>query len=388
MDKKKMMLKRGVSVLLSLIVCLSLMTPTFGDSSGASSSNSSVEAETTITTQQISDDQDNTSTSVDQTVDGTLSSETASQNEKQTNGDISSEIETTDSGSNGDTTTEIESESDSLCKEILSVDYEPCVRFYARFKEEYTLASDNGNVEGVLLSDLPQLNVCITPYAEMYNMNLSISPMMSDTLNFTTTEQGNGSSCINGTGNLSSHRLYTIAGTGTIAFCVQHGAASPNASITYTWNGEYANSSIAAILDYTKDYCYNCMTYDGTWLSAEYVRQAVQIAIYCFTNDWNYTSVSTDSIWATNQSGTTGDVVLSLCKYLVNSIAPQGSSSKYAIYRPSTAGYQIMITPAEYEPGEPETPPEPKNPGDKYSKKNLGSFIRNHLLLYDPNDED
>lgn len=30
--------------------------------------------------------------------------------------------------------------------------------------------------------------------------------------------------------------------------------------------------------------------------------------------------------------------------------------------------------------------PEPKNPGDKYSKKNLGSFIRNHLLIYDPDD--
>ena len=443
MDKKKKILKRSISVLLSLVICLSLMAPTFGEGSSSSSSSSS-DTETAVSTEISSEGEMPTITLESESDpigteekeeaptdgnndsgEGVMESEPEQIENPQTETGTENDAETTENETKNESESnqaesaetdgqeDVQDDTEGSSQEIFSVNYElfhdkgvyyiepgatigdmiallpdemevtmtdgtdqtvpivweyneedmaifeattdfeeePCIRFNARFPEEYTLASENGNAEGVLLSDLPQLNVCVTPYAQMYEMSIGIAPMISSSLNFTTVEQGNGSSCINGSGDLSSHRLFLVSGTGTVAFCAQHGAAAPVGSVTYTWNGETANSNIAAILDYTRGACYDGMTYNGVWLDAQYVRQAVQIAIYCYTNDWNYTSVSVGSIWATNMSGSTGQTVLSLCQYLVNSIAPQGSSTKYAIYRPSQSGYQIMIVPTEYEPG-------------------------------------
>lgn len=450
MDKKKKMLKRGVSVLLSLVVCLSLMAPTFGDSSGASSSGASVSTETTVTTQvsdgQASNGQANPSdSSAEQNIAGSVSSTETSDSSSETSGQEDSskandssessvtseadnnstvvssmieENETEDSNEKPNQENEIPDTTEQV-KYIFSVDPEnelshgvyyaqegtsledmaallpktveavmedettvetvpviwqyieedaqayiddpesnTSVRFMMTFPEEYELAFDKGNPKAFAVCDLPWLIVSTEPYTLFSTMRKSISlfSITERSPSFGTILQGNGESLItsDADSSFSTHRLYLVNGGGTVAFCAAHGEEAPD-GMSYSWDGTYVNSSIAAILDETIGGIYDGMVWNGYSYSAEEVRQAVQAAIYCFTNEYNASYVSIDQLRAVyNRS----DCAYNLCVHLVNDIAPKGSSTKYALYKPASGDYQEMIIPTEYEPGEPETPPE------------------------------
>lgn len=292
MDKKKTW-KRCVSVLLSLVICLSLMAPTLGESTSSSSDSEEVETTTVVTaateTADSSDAEEEESEDVI-----TLSDETE---------DVSTEIE--DNTADEDTTeygldldeieTLVESESvptDDAIENgnstvIYSVNYDsiPETNMYyvtpdatledmiALLPQEIEVTMTDGSAQSIPIG----WRVNEDDWTE-YEENID-----SGEDSFIRFNVDNGQSLVRDqTADMTTHRLFTISGTGYVAFCASHGDASPDTSVTYTWNGMYTSDEISAILEQKQFLCSYRQKNETAWLCFQMPRCAVQQRKLCW----------------------------------------------------------------------------------------------------------
>lgn len=178
-----------------------------------------------------------------------------------------------------------------------------------------------------------------------------IMPFAVNSGSFTSTTHSGSSLITNNAKTVNTGTEHFFNGS-TVAYCFAHGYANPSGQ-TMIWTGQYASSQVAAILDHGYP---QTTVINGVQLTDNQARQATQAAIWAYTNAYNRYAVT--DLRSTGRAG--ADEAYAAADYLINTVAPQGSNSKYPLYTTSgndvdsgdwhSSGYQIMLVPVPDEP--------------------------------------
>ena len=346
--------KRSISLLLTLVLCASLALPS--TALAADSSTDTIQDDTSIS--ETLDVNDNDAQNDDDTTitDNNASGQDTSQSDPQvvesdnTEDSLSSDLEAVISESEeGDPAEELpgqalsgpagqqpDADADTIQAEVSEQGEEP---------------------ENALLPELtPEPSEEELPGAT-YNVRASsvqrapIMPFAFNSGSFTSTTHSGSSLITNNAKTVNTGTEHFFNGS-TVAYCFAHGYANPSGQ-TMIWTGQYASSEVAAILDHGYP---QTTVINGVQLTANQARQATQAAIWAYTNAYNRYAVT--DLRSTGRAG--ADEAYAAADYLINTIAPQGSNSKYPLYTTTgndvdsgdwhSSGYQIMLVPVPDEP--------------------------------------